>query len=188
MDRKGAGLAGLLLAGVMVFGITACGGGSDEDESSSKAESSATVPTASEDDASGGGGSSSDGLSVSDFLDSDCADAVAAYTSIVASSFGGSAMLSDEEKQKMEDGIAELEGKVPAELEDDISFIADAFQSYFEALGDMDLSDMVNNPGKAKEIEAAGEKLDSAQFQQAQENVEDFFEQHCPSMAGAFSS
>jgi hypothetical protein len=186
LDRKGAGLAGLLLAGTMVFGMTACGGGSDKDESSSKAESSATAPAASDDSSSSS--DDADTPSAGDFLDSDCQDAVAAYSTIFTSAMGGSSMLSDEEKQQLEDNIDDLEGKVPSELEDDIAVIADAYQAYFEALGDLDLSDMVNNQGNVKDIEEAGEKIESDEVKDAQANIEAFFDENCPSMSGAFGS
>ena len=182
MDRKGAGLAGLLLAGTMVFGMTACGGGSDKDESSSKAESSATVPAASSNGSSSSDDESSN-ASASDFLDSDCQDAVAAYTSIFASAFGSSSMLSDEDKQQMEDNLEDLEGKVPSELEDDISTISDAYRGYFEAIGDMNITEMMK-PENASRIDEATEKIDSAEVTEAQENIESFFRENCPSMAG----
>jgi hypothetical protein len=181
MDRKGAGIAGLLLAGLLVF-AGACGGGSDKDESSSEAVS-ATVPS----DADTGSDSSDDGsdLSADDFLDSDCQNAVAAYASIFTTAMGGSTMLDDAQKQELEDNIADLEGKVPDELEDDIATISDAYEAYFSALGDLDLSDLVN-PENASKLEEAGEKLDSSEVEEAQQNIESFFEENCPSMAGSF--
>jgi hypothetical protein len=184
MDRKGAGIAGLLLAGLLVF-AGACGGGSDKDESSSE-EVSATVPSDADTGSDTGSDSSDEGSDVSadDFLDSDCQDAVAAYASIFTTAMGGSAMLDDAQKQELEDNIADLEGKVPDELEDDIATISDAYEAYFSALGDLDLSDLVN-PENASKLEEAGEKLDSSEVEEAQQNIEAFFEENCPSLAGS---
>jgi hypothetical protein len=51
-------------------------------------------------------------------------------------------------------------------------------------MGDLDLSDLVN-PENASKLEEAGEKLDSSEVAQAQQNIEAFFEENCPSMAGS---
>ena len=187
MDRKGRVFAGVALAGLLVLG-TACGGGSDKDESSSD-EVTATAPSGSDNDSSSSDNdsSSSDSLDagdVSDFLDSDCQAAIAAYGSIFTSAMGGSSMLDDAQKQELEDSISELQAKVPEELEDDIAIISDAYEAYFAALGDLDLSDLMN-PDNAGQLEAAGEKIESSQVEEAKQNIEDFFEENCPSMAGS---
>ena len=129
-------------------------------------------------------GSGSDAGDVSEFLDSDCQAAVAAYSSIFTSAMGGSSMLDDAQKQQLEDNISELESKVPSELEDDIATISAAYEAYFEALGDFDISDLAN-PDNAGDIAKAGEKLDSTEVKEAQQNLEDFFKENCPSMSGS---
>ncbi|HEY6532682.1 MAG TPA: hypothetical protein VIY72_10270 [Acidimicrobiales bacterium] len=183
MDRKGFGLAGVVLAGVLVFGTAACGGGSDKEESSE--EVTATVPSGDAADSStSNDADDSSAASVSDFLDSDCQAAVAAYSSIFTSALGGSSMVDDAQKQELEDSIDELQSKVPEELEDDIATISDAYQSYFEVLGDFKVSDLAN-PENASKFEEAGEQLNSSEVEEAQQNIEDFFKENCPSMSGS---
>lgn len=187
MERKGVGVAGLLLVGLLVMG-TGCGGGSKKDESSTEGKITGTTVSSSSsdtvDDSTSSDASGTASGAISDFLSSDCQSAVAAYSSIFTSALGGASGVSEADKQKLEDEVATLKGKVPAELEDDIATVSNAYQAYFDALGNLDLSDLANSAG-GSQIEEASKQLDSPEFTAAQTNIENFFKENCPSMAGS---
>jgi hypothetical protein len=163
----------LLLLGVAVLALVAAGcGGDDSSEASGDATETAVVETETTDD--DGTATDDEDVEIGD-LSGECAQ-FAGISSKLAQSLGGQ----DADLEEAARVFDEIADEVPDEIKDDYRVIADNFAKIAEALEGVDLtSGAVPDPETLAKLEALGQTLDSAEVQQASENLEAWARENC---------
>jgi hypothetical protein len=164
----------LLLLGVAVLALVAAGcGGDDSSEASGDATETAVVETETTDD-DGTATDADEDIDIGD-LSGECAQ-FAGISSKLAQSLGGQ----DADLEEAARVFDEIADEVPDEIKDDYRVIADNFAKIAEALKGVDLtSGAVPDPETLAKLEALGQTLDSAEVQQASENLEAWARENC---------
>lgn len=181
MNRMGAKAAAVLMAGLLV-GATACGGGSKNEESSGTGD--AVTATTSASSSSGSGSSSDDMSDALDAMGGDCMKAGLAYFALSMSALGASFGASEADLAEMQSSIDELKGEIPSEIEDDFTTYANALEEYANAMKGMDMGDIMSGSADAENAAAI---LETPEVKQAQENIDKYFEETCPSTGSSSS-
>jgi hypothetical protein len=179
----------LLLLLVAALALVAAGcGGDDSSEASGDATETAVVETETTDD---DGTMTDDGGTMTDDDDGTTTDAdedidvgdlsgecaqFAGISSKLAQSLSGQDADLDEAARVFD----EIADEVPDEIKDDYRVIADNFAKLAEALQGVDLSSgAVPDPETLAKLEELGRTLDSAEVQQASENLEAWARENC---------
>lgn len=162
----------LLLLLVAALALVAAGcGGDDSSDASGDATETAVVETETSDDATT---DDEEDVDIGD-LSGECAQFAGISSKLAQSLSGQDANL--EEAARVFDEIAD---EVPDEIKDDYRVIADNFAKIAEALKDVDLtSGTVPDPEALAKLEELGRTLDSAEVQQATENLEAWARENC---------
>jgi hypothetical protein len=170
---NGRRLAALLIAAVAL--IAAGCGGSDSNEASSDTTAATTETmsvdtTATTDDS----GTSTDDAAIGN-LSGDCAQFAGVSSKIAQSLSGQDANMEDAAK-----AFAEIADQVPDEIKDDYQVIAENFSKIAEALKGVDLtSGQTPSPEALAKLQELSKSMDSAEVQQATQNIEAWVSQHC---------
>jgi hypothetical protein len=158
MNGKRFGLGALCC---LLLAAAACSGGSDgsgsSDPGSADGQGSESAPVSSTEP---------------EFQESDCPDAIAAFTAIVASVEDVPAELDASQQEALQDQLSKLQARVPSELDGAVTAISNAFQVFVATTADLDPSD-------AGAIESAAEPLRSDEVGQARADIDAFFADRC---------
>ncbi|HEX7094980.1 MAG TPA: hypothetical protein VF183_03795 [Acidimicrobiales bacterium] len=171
---------------VLALGLAACGddGGLDQvnadsvspvDEGSTSGDGDTSGvdegSTSGDEDTGSDTGNTDDGGSDTDIPDlaeaGDCFQLALSYGAVVMAALGGGLggqELSDAELEELRNGIEELRGAFPEEIRDDFEVVADAYNELFE---------------KGLLSEDAMEVLESDEFVEADENIQQYLDEHC---------
>jgi hypothetical protein len=174
-----------LMVVVAVLGLAfvgaGCGGGDEE-----AADDDATVTITTETDTTDTGETTDDGTTDdgdgtgTGVLTEDCLAAVAAFVSLsqavgAATTGGGSGA------SEFSDELEEFADKAPAEVQDDIRTLADAYAAFIDELSDLDLQEGQAPSGdQIQALTAASEKLNTPEVTQASENFNAWAQTNCP--------
>ena len=168
---NGRRLAGLLIAAVAL--IAAGCGGSDSNEASPDTTAVPTETMSVETTATDSGTSTDDG-SIGD-LSGDCAQFAGVSSKIAQSLSGQDANMEDAAK-----AFADIADQVPDEIKDDYQVIAENFSKIAEALKGVDLTNgETPSPEALAKLQELSKSMDSAEVQQATQNIEAWVSQHC---------
>lgn len=188
-----------LFAALVLF-VGACGGDDDEsaddggdttEESQDNADTGDAGDTA--DDAGdtgdegdqGDDGDDSAGLDIPEGADlGECG-----FLVDFAESMGGNpmSMFAGDGMQSMAEGLASAADKAPSEISEDLHVMADGFGEVAEAMDglELDFSDPQNmDPEVMEKMTTAMESMNTAEFQEASENVTAWMQDACPDLAG----
>lgn len=189
----------MLLALVVL--VAACGGDDDSDETTAapapsiadsggtaedgEGASAETPAPAVDDDA----GSNDDGVGAGDLpgvLSSD--DCIAAASAFASAFSGGFTAEGTFDAGQIEAAFDRMSEVAPSEIKDDLATIADALGEYFSILeeANVDLTDpaALTDPDVQAALQRAGEKLDTSDFEEVSENVNQWFEGQCEGVGG----
>lgn len=158
-----------------------CGGGDEE-----AADDETTVTITTETDTTEAGETTDDGTTDdgdttgTGVLTEDCLAAVSAFVSLSqavgAATTGGSSGASE-----FSDELEEFADKAPAEVQDDIRTLADAYAAFIDELSDLDLQEgQVPSGDQIQELTEASEKLNTPEVTQASENFNTWAQTNCP--------
>jgi hypothetical protein len=163
----------LLLLLVAALALVAAGcGGDDSGEASGDTTETAVVETETTDDMTTT--DDDEDVAIGD-LSGECAQFAGISSKLAQSLSGQDADL--DEAARVFDEIAD---EVPDEIKDDYRVIADNFAKIAEALQGVDLTGGgVPDPETLAKLEELGRSLDSAEVQQASENLEAWAREHC---------
>lgn len=180
MNRTGAKVVGVLVAGLLV-GATACGGSSSKDESSGSEKVTATVP-----ETTASGSASSDLSQLGDDLSAlsgkagDCLTTGLAFAALAMAPLGFMGGATQDQIDQLKTDTEELKAQVPASIRADFQTYADGMEQYANALKGVSLTDIMN-PETQQKMEEAGKFLDSPEMKTASDNIEKYFSETCPS-------
>ena len=180
MNRTGAKVIGVLVAGLLV-GATACGGSSKKDEASDSGTVSATVA-----ESTSGTSSNSDLNQLGDDLNAlsgkagDCFTASLAFAALAIAPLGFMGGATQEQIDQLKSDTEELKAEVPSAVKADFQTYADGIEQYANALKGVSLTDIMN-PETQQKMEEAGKILDSPEMTAASDNIETYFSDTCPS-------
>lgn len=130
--------------------------------------------------------SGSDAEDLSGALDSltgDCAKAGAAYFALSLSAAAAATGVSDTDKAQIEDELANLTAEIPDEITNDFAVYSDALRQYVDAMKGISLGDLMNSEAQGKAMNAA-KFLEAPKVNEAQANIEKYFDTKCPSLSG----
>jgi hypothetical protein len=156
----------LLAAGLLLFSVVSCSTKKKEDVSAGSATTEAQstddettttekrTTTTDDSDSSDGSDSSDDIPALGDL--GDCLEVSLTYAGL----FLGATFATDDQKAELEEQLDDIRGKVPADIQDDMDTIQ---QGMSDADGIVEL----------------GEFLDSDEFEAADENIQEYFEETC---------
>ncbi len=153
----------LVLLAVAALGVTLAGCGSDADVAKPTNRSSSDSGNSGNGESSDSGDSGDSSPSIPDAGDlaplfgEDCSAVATAYMAAL-----GMAFASPDEAKQIQDELAKVKDKVPADIARDIATVNEAFKA-------------IAQDG----FIAAGEKMDSPEFKDASERLERFFEDGC---------
>lgn len=186
MRRAQLRIAAVLAVLALLMGATACSGGDDG------GDAQGDVLTASPDD----GSSSSDGAGssgvddVKDALDQlddgpagDCFAAGLAYFQLVLAPVGFMGGATDDDIEQLKADAEELRSDIPDEIRDDFETYADGIEEYADAMRGVSLGDIFD-PDTQQAFEEASQILDTPEMQEANDNIEAYFERVCPESLG----
>ena len=161
-----------LLVAALALAAAGCGGDDSSDASGDTTETAVVeTETTADDD---GTTTDDEDVEIGD-LSGECAQFAGISSKLSESLSGQDANL--EEAARVFDEIAD---EVPDEIKDDYRVIADNFAKIAEALKDVDLtSGAVPDPEALAKLEELGRTLDSAEVQQATENLEAWARENC---------
>ena len=174
-----------VLSVVLVFSLLASACGDDDSES---AVPTTGAPVATTGDS--GSGDADDGDDGGDFGDvgelpgvlssNDC---LATATALASAFSGGLSSDGTFDPEGIADSFDRLSELAPSEIQGDIVVMADGLGLFFSVLdaNNIDLGDPASMaaPGVAEAMEEAAEALDSADFEEASDNVNAWFESMC---------
>ena len=168
--RRTAAVVAMVTLPTLLLSVLAsgCSGGKDDGAApvaTSKERTTTTVgssqPSPTDPGSSGGGLDDLGDLPGIDAL-GDCADVVLAYTQLAVTVIQG-----DQAAAKVDEVMAKVRTKVPAELQDDLQKVGDGYAAAAKA-------GLLN----------AGKVLDDPEFRKANKAVGDYLEQACGAKAG----
>jgi hypothetical protein len=174
----------IALLSVAALSLSACGGDDDDDTGASE-------PAAEEDggDATDDGDDASDSVDeddVEDALDAFTSDECAeAYAAMIAAASAVPESLSGQGDDDLETSLDQLNAfadAAPEEIRDDLRTVYEGYARVVEALQDAGFdpeSGEIPDADALAELQAIGEELDNAEFQEAAENVSTWFEEEC---------
>lgn len=168
--KKGAVLASVLVAGLMLMG-TACGGSSKSSDSASSSGDSSSATTAKP--SSGGGDSSK------------CVELFNKTEELSAKMDAMDTSTSGDMAADMDSAVKTLESftsQVPSEIRDDWKTIVSGFKSYADALDGVNFNNLTD-PATMEKLTKAGAALDDPKMQKAYDNIEAWTNKNCPSLA-----
>lgn len=169
---NGRRLAALLIAAVAL--IAAGCGGSDSNEASPDTTAVPTETMSVETTSTTDSGTSTDDGSIGN-LSGDCAQFAGVSSKIAQSLSGQDANMEDAAK-----AFADIADQVPDEIKDDYQVIAENFSKIAEALKGVDLtSGQTPSPEALAKLQELSKSMDSAEVQQATQNIEAWVSQHC---------
>lgn len=160
-----------------------CGGG---DEEAADDDTTVTITTETDTDTTEAGETTDDGTTDdgdttgTGVLTEDCLAAVSAFVSLSqavgAATTGGSSGAGE-----FSDELEEFADKAPAEVQDDIRTLADAYAAFIDELSDLDLQEgQVPSGDQIQELTEASEKLNTPEVTQASENFNTWAQTNCP--------
>lgn len=162
---------------IAVLALVAAGCGGDNNEASADTETAvATETTAPEDTtaATDTSATSTDSTSLGD-LSGECAQFAGISQKLAQSLSGQNANLEDASK-----AFNEIADQVPDEIKDDYQVIAENFAKIADALKGVDLqSGQTPSPEVLAKLQEVSASMDSAEVQQASQNIEAWVTKHC---------
>lgn len=182
--RKAAALAAVVVLGL---GAAACG---DDDSAGEDVEVDDTRPNetteTTDDGATTDGvtddGGSSTGSDLGTFVGEDC---LAFTTALMEASSAAGNVFSGatDELEDVADYFGDVAKNLPAEIRGDFETFADAYEDFARAIADagIDFEDpsTFQDPAVMEKLTPAMEALDSAEVQQASENIESWLDETC---------
>ena len=169
---------------VAVLGLALVGagcGGGDEETADDDATVTITTETDTETTGTTDEGTTDDGdTSGTGVLTEDCLAAVSAFVSLsqavgLAATGGGSGA------SQFSDELNEFADKAPAEVQDDIRVLAEAYAAFIDELSDLDLQEgQVPSGDQIQALTEASEKLNTPEVTQASENFNAWAQTNCP--------
>jgi hypothetical protein len=177
----------VLLAVILTFSLAAACGGDDDSTDASDTSAADDDDTTTTDDDSDDSGVDDVSAFFDALGDEGCQGLYSLYASVFAGLGNPNGELGDTNQY-----FRELADNAPDEIADDFEVLADYMRRYFEALEDagvdFDDPDSVNDPEAAqKYIEALtelSEDVDSSELEEASNNINDWAQEECPSVAG----
>ena len=110
----------------------------------------------------------------------DCLAAAAAIGSAFSGGFSSTGVFNADEVEAAFDRVREV---AASEIKDDLAIMADALGEFFSILEDagVDLSDPASmaDPSVQEALERAGEKMEATEFEEAADNVNQWFDDEC---------
>ena len=183
MNRIGTRVAAVLVAGLLL-GATACGGGDDSSSDGDAIQASAESSTTTADESTSGSGDLgdlSDELGDLDgMLGGDCLSTSMAFLSLSLAPLGFMGGASEADIAELETQLDDLSGEIPEEISGDFETYAAGIQAYADAMKGMDSSNILD-PEVQSQMEEAGAELETPEMEEAQANIEAYFEQECGS-------
>jgi hypothetical protein len=191
-------LLAIVLLPILVF-LVACGGDDDDSGSSSSdqpsASSSSGGSTSSSSDSSSGSSSSSSSSSESSSSDpsgeeilANCPELLGMFGAFSAGAFAnpGAGNVGDD-LETLADVLQNAADNAPSEIKDDMQVVANTFATFYSKLDDLGVD--FSNPAsfaslsasQQAEFQAAMESLDTAEFEQASNNLTAYFDENCSS-------
>lgn len=152
-----------------------CGGGDEE-----AADDDATVTITTETDTETSETTDDGDTSGTGVLTEDCLAAVSAFVSLsqavgAATTGGGSGA------SQFSDELNEFADKAPAEVQDDIRTLAEAYAAFIDELSDLDLQEgQVPSGDQIQALTEASEKLNTPEVTRASENFNAWAQTNCP--------
>jgi len=181
--------AALVFAIALMFTAVACGSSKKADDVSAadankgekQSDGSGTTTTTrakstSSDTSDTSGGSSSDALG--GLASSDCLAAFTAYTGLYTEALGFASGADQSQISDFEQKTQDLQSKIPSDLKDDFTTVANAYHQYAEAVKGIDYSDLLN-PATQDKLTQASNALDSQDVKDAQQRIDDYFTTTC---------
>jgi hypothetical protein len=174
-------LIALLLAGLLVAGLVGCSSSDDKSEdvksegatTTDKDDSNKDDKSSTEDDTD-----STDGdLGDLNALGGECLTAATAFLTLGLAPLTFLGGATDEQIKEFEDSVAEVEANIPEEIKDDFETVGKAYREYAEEL--RGLSGDILDPEYGEQVEAAAEKLETPEFEEANARIEQYFEENC---------
>jgi len=171
--KKGAVLAAVLMAGLMLVG-TACGGSSKKSDSASSSGSSSESSSATTAKSSGGsGGDSSSCLDLFNKTEELSAKMDAMMTDSTGSTADLNAMVS---------ALDSFTSSVPSAIRDDWKTIVSGIKSYADAIKGVDMNNLMD-PATQDKLMKAASSMEDAKFKKASDNLDAWVAKNCPSYA-----
>jgi hypothetical protein len=171
---NGRRIAALLIA---VLALVAAGcGGSSSDEASGDTETTVATETTTPEETTA---TTDDSETSTDIdlgnLSGECKEFAGISTKLAQSLSGQDANMEDAAK-----AFADIADQVPDEIKDDYEVIAENFSKIAEALKDVDLtSGQTPSPEALAKLQELSATMDSAEVQQASQNIEAWVQEHC---------
>ncbi|HZN21839.1 MAG TPA: hypothetical protein VFB57_04705 [Gaiellaceae bacterium] len=173
-----------LTIGVAVLGLALVGagcGGGDEETADDDATVTITTETDTETTGTTDEGTTDDGdTSGTGVLTEDCLAAVSAFVSL-SQAVGSAATGGGSGASQFSDELNEFADKAPAEVQDDIRVLAEAYAAFIDELSDLDLQEgQVPSGDQIQALTEASEKLNTPEVTQASENFNAWAQTNCP--------
>jgi uncharacterized membrane protein len=171
---NGRKIAALLIA---VLALVAAGcGGSSSDEASADTETTVATETTTPEETTA---TTDDSETSTDIdlgnLSGECAQFAGISSKLAQSLSGQDANMEDAAK-----AFADIADQVPDEIKDDYQVIAENFAKIAEALKGVDLtSGQTPSPEALAKLQELSKTMDSAEVQQASQNIEAWVSEHC---------
>jgi hypothetical protein len=180
MNRMGVKVVGVLVAGLLV-GATACGGSSKKDDSSASGAVTATTASQSSSDTTNSDLSQlGDDLNALSGKAGDCLTASLAFAALALAPLGFMGGGSESDIAQLQTDAEKLKAEVPESIKGDFQTYADGIEAYANALKGVSFSDIAN-PETQQKIQDASKLLETPEMTQAQQNIEKYFNDTCPS-------
>lgn len=179
----------LALSALLVGGLAACGddGEESQDEAGEEAEETETTDGSegtTDDGGDGGDGSGDIDLDLDDIdlgaLSEECR-VITEASMAVANVFFGAEDEADVDFGTIAEAMAAFADEAPDEIAEDVALVAEAFSRFAEELGEIDLADpdALLDPEVAARMAEAAEVLDSEEFNEANERITAYVDEHC---------
>ena len=159
---------GVLLLAVLALAAAGCGGDDDGDEAAGTTETAIVEETETTDD-------DSTTTEAGGALGGECAE-FAGLSAKLSQALGGTSG----DLESATGVFDELADQVPDEIRDDYQVLAENFSKLAEALKDVDLSaGATPSPEDLAKIQEVTQSLDSAEVQEASQNIEAWASENC---------
>jgi hypothetical protein len=180
-------LARVVLVGLALVLVSACGGdaGDDGDVSTTTGESDTTVAEETPDTTAADPGVDSGDGSGNGVLGTVCleatqamAAAINAYSTGMAGAMGG--RLDDESLQESAAQLQAMADAAPDEIKDDLDVIATELEGFYTALAESGYEPgSAPTPEQMAQLSALAEVIDQEAFDEASDNINEWFEANC---------